>query len=113
VIPSEQTPQATVALQDNTVAVPVVETTTPEQATTKVTTAIATTTIAPKINPSPVASEMMADVSIQKPVVLAAIDAKTPSLSKHVKRSLTAKKNKCGQKRHGSILLIILNKIQA
>jgi hypothetical protein len=90
VIPSERTPQATVALQDNTVAVPVVETTTPEQATTKVTTAIATTTIAPKINPSPVASEMMADVAIQKPVVLAAIDAKTPSLSKYVKRPLTA-----------------------
>jgi len=90
VIPSEQTPQATVALQDNTVAVPVVETTTHEQATTKVTTAIATTGIAPKINPSPVASEMMADVSIQKPTVLASVEAKTPSLSKYVKRPLTA-----------------------
>ena len=90
VIPSERTPQATVALQDNTVAVPVVDATPPEQASAKVTTAIATTTIAPKINPSPVASEMMADVAIQKPVVLAAIDAKTPSLSKYVKRPLTA-----------------------
>jgi hypothetical protein len=93
VIPSEQTPQVTVSRQDETVAAPLAVASiptptvdTPPEPTTKLATATTTT----KTSLLNVASEMMADVSTQKPVALAAIDTKTPSFSKRVKRSLTA-----------------------
>lgn len=79
VIPSEQTPQATLSRQDSTPVPSTIDT--PES--------INMATAENKISPLNVAKEMMADVSTQKPIALAAIDTKTPSLSKHVKRSLT------------------------
>jgi hypothetical protein len=79
VIPSEQTPQATLSRQYSTPVPSTIDT--PES--------INMATAENKISPLNVAKEMMADVSTQKPIALAAIDTKTPSLSKHVKRSLT------------------------
>jgi hypothetical protein len=80
VIPSEQTPQATLSRQDSTPVPSMIDT--PELLLTW-------QQLENKISPLNVAKEMMADVSTQKPIALAAIDTKTPSLSKHVKRSLT------------------------
>lgn len=91
VIPSEQTPQVTVSRQDETVVAPLAVAPTPTVDTPpEPTTKLATATTTTKTSLLNVASEMMADVSTQKPVALAAIDTKTPSFSKRVKRSLTA-----------------------